>query len=267
MKLSCINCEMVTENPKFCSKSCAAIYNNARRSNISRSRQRISLKSTLKRNKLHYTKVKYSPITNKPYNPSLNPAINWDNPKRLPTARILAKAFRFNLLSKDTRLKLEESVTYLEKAYHEYKLSSKEIQFLLNIKHSEFSVFLKSLNINLRSLNDAIKKKFRNNHHKSQKQIYWDLCKFKFPSSDYHKIKGFSKLKEIGWYHKIKNPNGLVRDHMFSKSEGFKNNIDTKIISHPANCEFLTFQENNTKNKKCSLSLDNLIQIIENWCL
>jgi hypothetical protein len=52
---------------------------------------------------------------------------------------------------------------------------------------------------------------------------------------------------------------------MISKDYGWRNNIDPKIISHPANCAILFARDNFSKNNSCSITLDNLLERIKYW--
>jgi hypothetical protein len=54
---------------------------------------------------------------------------------------------------------------------------------------------------------------------------------------------------------------------MFSISEGFKQNIDSEIISHPANCKLMVHNENSKKWKHSSISLEELKKRIIQWDL
>ncbi len=66
-------------------------------------------------------------------------------------------------------------------------------------------------------------------------------------------------------YNRIKNPTGVVRDHKLSICEGFKNYIDSEIMSHPANCEFLSHIENSRKSRLSSVNIEQLLDDIELW--
>lgn len=55
------------------------------------------------------------------------------------------------------------------------------------------------------------------------------------------------------------------RDHMVSVSEGFKQNIDPKIISHPANCRLITQLDNVRKSVDSCITIEELINRIEEW--
>ena len=98
---------------------------------------------------------------------------------------------------------------------------------------------------------------------------YRQLCKFKFSLNDYPNEFDFKLIKKYGWYSpsNSKKPklNGVSRDHMYSIKEGFKNNVNPYYISHPANCQLLTHDDNNRKKTKCNISLEELIKKIEIW--
>lgn len=94
---------------------------------------------------------------------------------------------------------------------------------------------------------------------------YREKCKFNFYDIDITKIKGYELLKEFGMYHKIKNTSGVVRDHRISIWHGWLNKIDPSIISHPANCEFITHKANASKSISISIELSELKTEIENW--
>ena len=52
---------------------------------------------------------------------------------------------------------------------------------------------------------------------------------------------------------------------MVSVKYGYENNIDPKIISHPANCQLLIHNENVKKYIRCDLTIEELINKIEQW--
>ncbi len=97
---------------------------------------------------------------------------------------------------------------------------------------------------------------------------YKNACKFKFNVWSYPDKFDLNLIYKHGWY-KAKNRGdnltGVSRDHRISISFGWDNNIDPKIMSHPANCKLMTHNENVSKHKKCSLLLEELIKEIENW--
>ena len=97
---------------------------------------------------------------------------------------------------------------------------------------------------------------------------YRQLCEFKFNLSDYPEYFNCELIKINGWY-KAKNrgdvPNGINRDHMYSIKDGFINNVDPLIMSHPANCQLITHNENIKKKNKSSVTLNELIERINNF--
>jgi hypothetical protein len=97
---------------------------------------------------------------------------------------------------------------------------------------------------------------------------YRKLCAFRFSLNNYPDEFDFELIKKFGWYkakNKGDNPNGVSRDHMFSISEGFKQNVDPYLISHPANCRLMQHGENFKKKAECYITLKELEQRIENW--
>ena len=54
---------------------------------------------------------------------------------------------------------------------------------------------------------------------------------------------------------------------MISVKEGFKLGIEPKLLNHPANCQLMVHSDNISKNKKSSLTLDELIFRINEWDL
>ena len=99
-------------------------------------------------------------------------------------------------------------------------------------------------------------------------QKYYKDCQFKFGLSEYPNEFDFNLIKEYGWYHAKNhgnNLNGVSRDHMVSIKYGYEHNIDSKIIKHPANCNLLKHNENASKHKSCSITLDELLTRIKMW--
>lgn len=78
-------------------------------------------------------------------------------------------------------------------------------------------------------------------------------------------IKGYKLLQKYGYYNKVSNPLGVVKDHRFSIAEGVKRNIDPAILGHLCNCEFLLYNDNLKKGKKCSITYSELLKEISNF--
>ncbi|RLD65611.1 MAG: hypothetical protein DRI95_08310 [Bacteroidetes bacterium] len=121
----------------------------------------------------------------------------------------------------------------------------------------------KRLNISKRYFNSTYNEKY-----KFRYKVYSHKCQFKFNLSDYPDEFNFNLINEHGWY-KAKNSgnnlNGVSRDHMISIKFGFENKINSNIIAHPANCELMRHNDNVSKHKKCSITLNGLLRKINEW--
>ena len=97
---------------------------------------------------------------------------------------------------------------------------------------------------------------------------YRAVCSFKFNLKDFPEEFDFTLIENYGWYkakNRGNNLQGISRDHMISIRWGFDNNIDPKIISHPANCRLVRHGENVSKGVKNILTLDELLCRIATW--
>ena len=98
--------------------------------------------------------------------------------------------------------------------------------------------------------------------------LYKEECKFKFNVWDYPAEFDLNLIYKYGWYKPVNrgnNINGISRDHRISIKYGWENNIDAKIISHPANCKLMVHSDNISKNKRCSIFLNELKKEIIKW--
>jgi hypothetical protein len=131
---------------------------------------------------------------------------------------------------------------------------------------------VKNGKLKTRDLNQAIKIAWKNGKYKESDKIginrYRQLCEFKFNVYHFPNKFDLTLIEKFGWYkakNRGDNPNGISRDHMFSIKEGYLNNIDPFIISHPANCMLMKNDENNKKKTKCSITLEELKKRIDDW--
>lgn len=114
-------------------------------------------------------------------------------------------------------------------------------------------------------------KSCQNEFHKKQRtplQEYRKQCSFRFNVFDFPNDFDLALVSRYGWYSACNNGGniyGVSRDHRVSVNFGFKNNVDPKIISHPANCELLLHEKNKKKNRKCSMTLEELKSKISKW--
>lgn len=93
-------------------------------------------------------------------------------------------------------------------------------------------------------------------------------CRFKFDLKQYPNEFDFDLIREHGWYspaNKMNNLYGVSRDHMVSVRYGFDNNIDAKLISHPANCRLMLHSQNVAKYAECSITIEDLKERILAW--
>jgi hypothetical protein len=91
-------------------------------------------------------------------------------------------------------------------------------------------------------------------------------CRFNFNVYDYPTCFDLKLLEEYGWYtasNRGNNLDGISRDHSYSVREGFRNNIDPKIISHPANCVLMRQNENSKKKTKCNITIGEFVSLTE----
>lgn len=207
----CLNCGKETTNPKFCSKSCAACYNNKRRTRTNESKQKIS-----------------ELMKNKPF---------------------IKNQFG-SFIPKKYSLKDKESI--IAGPYTKV--------FMCTCKYSAqkfYSTTPKQVHPDLAS----------------SKKEYTYSCQFRFGISKYPKwFSGAAQLIETyGWYSTpgsrkgITNVSGISRDHLYSITDGWKNNIPPNIIRHPANCELIPHKENQSKHKKSKISIEELMHRIKEF--
>ncbi|MDA3781334.1 MAG: hypothetical protein PF487_14075, partial [Bacteroidales bacterium] len=111
-------------------------------------------------------------------------------------------------------------------------------------------------------------KRIYDKRNMSEYQKYYRQCQFKFNLSNYPNEFDFELIKQYGWYRAKNhgdNLNGVSRDHMISVKFGYENKISSEIIRHPANCQLMRHNENVSKYKNCSISLEELINKIDIW--
>lgn len=102
--------------------------------------------------------------------------------------------------------------------------------------------------------------------NKEDFEIYYSISKFNFNLNTYKDEFDFNLIKNFGWYQAKNNGNnidGVSRDHRFSVKEGFRQLINPLIISHPANCELIINKKNQSKNDKCSITIEELLEKIK----
>lgn len=101
------------------------------------------------------------------------------------------------------------------------------------------------------------------NPNKTDFEKYKIECKFKFNLGDYPEEFDIDKVQKM--FHPIMNKKGYTRDHLLSIYDGFSSGIPANIVSHPANCSLILHAENSSKNKKSSISAEQLYNRIDWW--
>jgi len=157
---------------------------------------------------------------------------------------------------------------YLQQAIHVENLSPKQLATRHNFVCTDFGAIIKScFKIKLKDLKTAQKNTAIQKGHAvtDAKSLYYKQCEFKLSQEEMTRIPGFDLLIEHGIYHPAKNPNGIVRDHILSRSEGYQKGYNPDHIRHPANCQFITNYENIKKNSSSDITYDQLLEQIALW--
>ena len=104
---------------------------------------------------------------------------------------------------------------------------------------------------------------------------YRSLACFKFNVFDFPEEFDLTLVNEYGWFspngykRKNQNPNlgGVSRDHLFTVADGFKLQVDPRILAHPANCKIMIHNGPNGNNSKKTSTIDlaELMQRIATW--
>lgn len=99
-------------------------------------------------------------------------------------------------------------------------------------------------------------------------EYYRPSSNFDFSISIYKDKFDLSLVEKYGWYspsNKGNNLNGVSKDHLFSVKDGFINKVSIDVIKHPANCGLMIHRDNQVKNSKSIITLDELLKRIEEW--
>lgn len=58
---------------------------------------------------------------------------------------------------------------------------------------------------------------------------------------------------------------GLVRDHIYSRYQGFIDGLDPLIVAHPVNCQYITKEENVSKGNNAIWTKELLFVMIQEF--
>lgn len=246
MEYKCKNVEcanLISKN-QYCSLTCRNVYVNKHLRNYAA----INTK----------TKNEQSYLENPKLCLKCNIVINYDKRRQNYCSHSChaAIATTGRVVSKKTKLKIQKKLNF----FYSNKIE------LIKCKHCDMAI---NSSLRIKYCSDVCRKKFRQRNLTSY-QAYKQDCKFNFNLNSFPKEFNFELIKTYGWYkakNKGNNMNGVSRDHMYSIKDGFKNNIDPMLISHPANCKLILQRENAIKNTKSSITLLELKNKIQAWNL
>lgn len=174
--------------------------------------------------------------------------------------------------SKKDEIKIKKGQPIINEDYIEKKLNKKGFKLLelieLNGKKSVFS-------IECQNKHKSIKKylNLRNTRKYICQKCFYESIELNLTDEEIKEIENYKKIiraltaKTYKKYKDIINPKKLEIgrgkyhiDHKYSLYEGFRNKIEPKIISSKENLEVITEYENCSKQSKCSITLDELLQ-------
>lgn len=253
----CLTCEKIIGNKqciKFCSRSCSVKFNN-------------KIRVRIKKPPKPYIKKRICKVCQRDSSECVK---HFLCTKNLNFFNSIKNNFNLSIMDipvENRFIEFEKFLNDIQNYYNENNITKTAEYFNYNWDIRNFQKILKSLNVKTRNIRDAL----INTHHKlgtydnmTERELYWKKCTFKF---NFHKLPiiGLEQVYTIGVYHPINNPNGVTRDHIVSISYGWKNNIDPRFISHPANCQIITQSHNSSKGAKCDMTADELIQKCNEW--
>ena len=153
---------------------------------------------------------------------------------------------------------------YIIIKYHNENLSLEEIGRSLGYTKKGFRDVVKTLGIQAKTASERAVLRCEKNRARGIpciQQNYIYRCRFRFDA--YKKqVLGYKLMEKYRFGNK---DNEIQKDHMVSILYGWNNNIDPRVISHPANCCILFAKNNREKNGKCSITLDQLYERISKW--
>lgn len=167
--------------------------------------------------------------------------------------------------TKNKRLEINEKIRNKSLSRDSIKNGKKSI--LQSKRDVKECFFCKELTYNKKYCSNIC---YRNYHNsiRTSFENYRIKCSFKFNVYDYPDFFDIDMIEKNGWYsatNKGNNINGASRDHLYSIRDGFINNINPDLISHPANCCIKLNLDNQKKWANSEITLDELIIRIEKF--
>jgi hypothetical protein len=241
---SCIECSNpITSNGKFCSRSCGGKTNSRKRSLVVRQRYEANPKiCKWCKSAISYERRKVSIFCNSVCS-AKNSNLNRSKESRTKQSLALKITLRhkFGPLNQITP-KIPKPETYLYSR-----------------------VFLCVCDVTGKHFYSKYRKKYSSEAAMLHRKNYRLACNFKFSLYKYIEMVGYDLLLKYGIYHPTSNPGGVSRDHLHSVADGWKTKIAPDIMSHPANCHLVLHTFNNKKNTTSSVTINELLQLIQEW--
>lgn len=101
----------------------------------------------------------------------------------------------------------------------------------------------------------------------SDKIAYRRRCSFNLDKLKHPTLFNDELIQLYGWYspsNRGNNLTGLSWDHLYRINDGYQNNVDPKIMSHPANAELVPHSVNRSRTKSM-ITYDELLSRINLW--
>ena len=143
-------------------------------------------------------------------------------------------------------------------------LSSTEIGNNLNISKVTVLSILRRRKIKTRDKSQALLG-LNDEDYKKHLESIPENIKYRKEVNSITKKQPLIKLENYEKRGNYKQVDSYNLDHKYSVMEGFRNNIEPKIIGHIANLEMLPYKENISKSDKCSITLEELITKISQY--
>jgi hypothetical protein len=160
---------------------------------------------------------------------------------------------------------------FLNKIIEDKQFKLLEIQHM-NGKNSEFKVECENGHISIKRYSNFS----RQNTKFICQRCFYDSISLNLTDEELVEIENYKKqvraltAKNYKLFRNIINPDNLKigkkdyhLDHKYSIYEGFKNQVDYRVISSKENLQIIPFRDNLSKQAKCDISLDELLLLTE----
>lgn len=184
----------------------------------------------------------------------------------------LGKPFAFGSITKDDFALVQNVCSEL---MHQYDWNPVQVcSDFLGMSFPYLQFIPNCLKVKLKTPGESVRSYHRKKgtyRNMESKKKYKMECEFHMNFELHSLLANFTDVDVKKWYNQksgYKNEHS-TRDHMISKEHGYWFNIDTYLMSHPANCLLMKQGDNASKNDRCSITLNELIERVEffNECI